>query len=73
MSIKFKVEHLSQATREQIAKELEIDANADSKRGRPYIKKPKKYMYPYNIVGNNITIPMAWALKNIPNATQMVF
>lgn len=70
MSIKFKVEHLSQATREQIAKELEIDANADSKRGRPYIKKPKKYMYPYNIVGNNITIPMAWALKNIPNATR---
>ena len=70
MSIQFKVEQLSQATREKIAKELEIDSNANAKRGHPYIKKPKKYMYPYNLVGNNISIPMAWALKNIPNATR---
>tara|TARA_B110000285_G_scaffold55402_1_gene63087 strand:+ start:1533 stop:2906 length:1374 start_codon:yes stop_codon:yes gene_type:complete len=72
MSLKFSTECLTQATKEKIAKELEIDINEDAKpafRGK-FSKKPKKYMYPFNLVGNKITIPMAWGLKNIPDATR---
>ena len=51
MSLTFSITKLSMATREKIAKELEIDINEDATPKKFFIskfsKKPKKFMYPY--------------------------
>ena len=76
MSLTFSITKLSMATREKIAKELEIDINEDATPKKFFIskfsKKPKKFMYPYYITGDKISLPMAWALCNVEGAARPI-
>ena len=72
MSLSFKISDLSVATREKISN-LRVDANADAvkkKFGHAFQTKPKKWIYPYRLDENTVTLPLAWSLKHVDGSVR---
>jgi superfamily II DNA or RNA helicase len=76
MSLTFILSRLSIETRELISSELKVNANDESKHGKmgrffaSNQTKPAKWVYPYRLHGDQISLPMAWALKHVPSAAR---
>lgn len=75
MSLIFEVASLSESNREMISTQLEVNINEDNNKNSFQKKKMPgaipRYMYPYRMIGSGkVSLPVAWALKNIPSASR---